>query len=536
MDVVSDGLFALAGYGQWQYRVTPGGVLEVLHIPRPLTPDYVLDGKAANETIELSEETTRNVIKVWGYDPNIFGRVLYTGTRPVPGITHDRIGVYADPNLDTTPKLRAIATAALDQFASISKQGSVEVLNPDPNLKVGSSVLYSIPTSGSSLMDCVTDLRSDLEEQHGYAFNLTVGRRSYRYPYFPVGPPTSGSTVPWEFEEDFGEAFDIVVFGDVFICGTSGSGTTGTWKVQRRDHDTGDLVWSVLIPTNPGLIGSRRIAYGICADVLNVYVCGYEYGSGGFGVNRMSAIRRMSVGDGVVLWANQHADAFGFSFNLYAVSADGANVYTFGHDGSPGANNGGVVYGDSIIDGTNMWTTFFHANPGTFARGILTAGNLFGVGNLFGANQPGNIAELSVGGGVIFNLPDPYPSGGLATDTLSLTSDGFNLFVYGNLGDGTGYLEKLSLFGGNVWNVPTSVLPPNPRDPDSKVGMSLDSTYLYLAANSLIGKFQQTDGAEVERVDLGSSFVLHGVAVDGCNQYICGKKDGNWYVARRVLC
>jgi len=223
---VSESLLGVCAYAGWCIRVRPDGVVDFRPTNPPISPDYTLTTPMAVDD-ERNDDSTRNVVKVYGLTSGSNVGPLYKETRSVPRITGDRIMVFGDPNIDTYDKASALGRAALDQFADLERKTTLHTVG-NPNFLVGESVRF-YPTGGStsSAIGIITDLTSSISTNE-YRHNLTIGRRCYRLPFFgvrgyyytPSAPPSSGSSLLtgilayWKIDETSGVTrFDSVSSG-----------------------------------------------------------------------------------------------------------------------------------------------------------------------------------------------------------------------------------------------------------------------------------------------------------------------------------
>lgn len=258
-------LTTISAASGWVMRMTPGGELQFLDIPRPAGADYTLPSLSA--VVRVSDATTRNVVKVWGHSPES-GGIYVIRRRDVPGVEIDRIAVYANPNIDTVARAADLAEAALDQWASLETTGS-QFAPGNPNVRVGQSA--EVSAIDATVMDTITDLSAEVNRE-GYTVNITVGRRDGRYPRWPISVPNTGGAIifPPQYSDVEGVAWDVVAWGTRY------------------------------------------------------YVVGYRSDVAPYGDVVRIECRRLR--DGTLVWARDHA-AFGYASRAYCVTTNGTHLF-----------------------------------------------------------------------------------------------------------------------------------------------------------------------------------------------------------------
>src|SRR3990167_3865328 len=249
---VSDSLLAVCAYARWCIRVKPDGVAEFRPTDPPETPDYTLS-QVTEEELELSDESTRTTVKVWGMDAT-GGTLVYSATRTVDRIA-DRVMVFADPDLDTLDKAEQLGQAALDQFAELEQRTSKRIPG-QATVQVGDCVrFYTAGSTGTAFFNTVTDLRSKLDVQI-YEQTLTLGRRCFRLPAFPITGGSHGYYCPpgtlalfWSLYDTGSDGCKDVAEapGDNFVTAEvlfAPAGTSGSARIEKRGFLGGDLIWT----------------------------------------------------------------------------------------------------------------------------------------------------------------------------------------------------------------------------------------------------------------------------------------------------
>lgn len=175
---VADALMSVCAYALWQMRVKPDGVLQFFVVDGAGEPDYVLEGSTLSGSLRVSDEDVRNVAKIWGYRNT--GPLNVSFRRDVPGIVPDRNMVFAHTSIRTLAQATQLANAALDQFASLNREGEA-VITGNPAVQVGD--IAAILLGSEFLTDFITDLTSEFNAG-GYSQSVRIGRRCPRLPSF----------------------------------------------------------------------------------------------------------------------------------------------------------------------------------------------------------------------------------------------------------------------------------------------------------------------------------------------------------------
>lgn len=183
MMLVADAFLSLAAYAQWQIRVSPAGVVEFLNLIVPTNIDYDFTSTMMSGHHEKTDEETRTVAKIWGWNEELGSTLSYVQRLPVAGsLPTDRIMVFASPAIDTIAKAQTLANAALSQFASLEELPTIEVIG-NANVQVGQGGFADLGAPGSKRVQYITNLGTTFDDK-GYAMDVAMGRRCPRLPGF----------------------------------------------------------------------------------------------------------------------------------------------------------------------------------------------------------------------------------------------------------------------------------------------------------------------------------------------------------------
>jgi hypothetical protein len=291
--LVSEALTEICARAGWIMRMQASGTVEFLIITQPATPDYDLSRYSAS--VSQNDAATRNVVRIWGWSPTLNQRIIVSSSRVVAGLNIDRTAVVANPHISTEAQASALAEFGLDQWANYASVGSME-FDGNPAIRLGQSARVRAQTM--EVTDSITDLSAE-SGPGGYNMTITVGRRSARFPRFPV--PTSGSAPPspiiWQAGDVPGEAYDSITVGlYTYIVGQriNAPVSNNQWRVECRVAATGVLAYGVdWSPT--GFTGSLQYANRVVSDGTYLYIMGDTAGLFGYST-RISKVR---MSDGV---------------------------------------------------------------------------------------------------------------------------------------------------------------------------------------------------------------------------------------------
>ena len=323
---VADALTSMIAFAGWQMRVSADGVLHFIGLATLGTLDYTLTDLQATERTR-SDETARNVVKVWGYNTagsgmsttGSGGRILYKETREVPGIENDRIMLWADQNIRTEVQAQALATAALDQFASMEHRAVVEI---PANQAITVGQVAKFTDEEGDFQDKITDQQVRMSRQ-GYIETLNLGRRSSELAKFPVetgGSSCVSSTELWlkSGESDTGAYTGVSVASNFVLMAAKKTSNNSTW-LRKYNATTSALIWAV----DTGLTNSSTTAMGIRRhvyyDTQAAYIATLDTNSGGW------KIQRREINFGSLVWEATSPDTefTGTQFNGLWGNTDG---------------------------------------------------------------------------------------------------------------------------------------------------------------------------------------------------------------------
>jgi len=250
---VAEALTTIIAYPGWQMRVNPSGVLEFLDLDVKIeqikallgslsleaataqvlgNPDSVPPDPTAMRYFNVSnifsgsrttgDETTRTVAKIWGgLDPLTGNMITYQATRPVAGITPERIVVVANPNITSGSQAALVAGNVLDQFAALEQTAELDIAG-NALIRVGDMARCAAFTAMGDYVyiDTVTELAAALD-RGGYNMDARI---AFRCPKLTGGLGVSGSP---------GGGFPIITYP---ICSGPNNGTESGFSVWTASN------------------------------------------------------------------------------------------------------------------------------------------------------------------------------------------------------------------------------------------------------------------------------------------------------------
>ena len=170
---VHEALTDIIAYSSQYVYADPDGVLHFARISRGYANFTLTDCISVEDT--LSDEYTRNVIKVYGY-ASYQSRVFAVASRGVTGIVPDRVSAVGAPMIGTQPEAQRVADYLLSELGSLTHIVTARVVG-NPHIRVGYGA--RILSGATDYTDAVTSAVHSADES-GYITEVTIGERCPR--------------------------------------------------------------------------------------------------------------------------------------------------------------------------------------------------------------------------------------------------------------------------------------------------------------------------------------------------------------------
>jgi len=220
-----ESLQSIMAYASWYLRFAPDGTA-ILGAVSSGGEDYTFSD-TIDFGLERGDETTRNVIKVFGsgqVGPVGRGRIFASARRDIAGITPDRIAAVGSPLIETQAEAGRVANYLVSELGSITEHKTVSAVG-NPNVRIGQKARIVHDQDGLIYngVDVITTAEHKLDE-NGYVMDLKLGERCPRIAGWsrytgPIYAGTSGSGIFRSVDagiswSDFNEGFPT---GDKFV-------------------------------------------------------------------------------------------------------------------------------------------------------------------------------------------------------------------------------------------------------------------------------------------------------------------------------
>lgn len=269
--------------------------------------------------------------------------------------------------------------------------------------------------------------------------------------------------------------------GGVYVVGYVENGGDYLWRIEKRNLTTGALIWSQT--TNPSAGGDR--AFAVTADASGVYIAGEQSISG---VNFQWRIEKRDINTGALIWA-QINNPSAYDDEPWAITSDATGIYIAGHD-SPSIQAQWRIEKRDKTTGNVIWAqTTDPSNNDDQIYGITKdASGIYIVGfdgsTGFGDEQ-WRIEKRSLTTGALIWSQTNNPSAGFDV-ARSVTADAGGVFLAGyeiSPGNNQWRIEKRDLNTGVLLCSETS----NPSSgSDAGRGITIDGTGVYIAGSQNI--------------------------------------------------
>lgn len=136
----------------------------------------------------------------------------------------------------------------------------------------------------------------------------------------------------------------------LFVVGSDYVQSKLEWRIERRNLNTGDLVWYKT--TDPSTTGSSAQAYQVVANSNAIYICGSDAGIG----NVQWHIEKRSISTGDSIWTKVINYSSGIDYSQDLV-VDRSGLYIVGSDCSLSTTNSQIrIEKRDLINGDTIWT------------------------------------------------------------------------------------------------------------------------------------------------------------------------------------
>ncbi len=289
--------------------------------------------------------------------------------------------------------------------------------------------------------------------------------------------PSSGADYP----------MDIYLFNSsLYISGYENiSSGDYRWRLEKRDPSTGTLQWSKT--SNPSSGGD--VGFGLCVNDSGVFMVGADYLSG---KNAWRTERRDLNTGGLIWYQNTDPNTTGTTAQGYSVAANDTAIFICGYDAAPG-NGQWHIEKRRISDGALLWTKTKNGSGSGYDYAkeiIIDTSGFYVVGNDFSLSTTNNQwriekRDITTGDTIWTQLSNPSSYNDAAT---SIDQDADYIYIGGSQAvtssDGEWRVEKRGKKTGQLFC--SQVSNPTSFNADNVDGISVDATGIYVSGDDVI--------------------------------------------------